>query len=328
MDDVKVFSLTANKELVEEICGYLDIEPGKIDIKHFADGETLVQLGESVRGKKVYIVQSTCKPVNENLMELLVAIDACKRASAEDIFCVIPYFGYARQDRKAEPRQPITARLVADLLKAAGANRVVAVDLHASQIQGFFSFPVDDLKSVPMMGQYFRSSGLDLSNVVVVSPDHGGATRARNLANTLDDAPIAIIDKRRPRANVCEALSVIGDVKGKDCIVIDDMCDTGGSLVAACQILKDNGAKSVRVCIAHGIFSGEAIERIENSVIEELVCTNTIPLSEENRAKTTKIKVLSVGRMLAKIIAAVSTHHPISEVYDLFTENQEQIKIV
>lgn len=327
MDDVKVFSLTANKELVEEICGYLDIEPGKIDIKHFADGETLVQLGESVRGKKVYLVQSTCGPVNEHLMELLIAIDACKRASASDIVCIIPYYGYARQDRKAEPRQPITARLVADLLKAAGANRVVSVDLHASQIQGFFSFPVDDMKAVPMMGQYFRNCGLDLENVVVVSPDHGGATRARNLANILD-APIAIVDKRRPRANVCEAQSVIGDVNGKDCIVIDDICDTGGSLVASCQILKDKGAKSVRVCLTHGVFSGNAIEKIEDSVIEELVCTNTIPLSGEARAKTTKIKVLSVGRMLAKIIAAVSTHHPISEVYDLFTEGQEQMKIM
>ena len=326
-DDVKVFSLTANKELVDEICDYLGIEPGKISVKHFADGETLVQLGESVRGKKVYIVQSTCGPVNENLMELLIAVDACKRASAEDIFCVIPYFGYARQDRKAEPRQPITARLVADLLKAAGANRVVAVDLHAPQIQGFFSFPVDDLKAVPMMGQYLKHTCTDLENTVVVSPDHGGTTRARNLANILD-TPIAIIDKRRPRANVCEAQSVIGDVKDKDCIVVDDICDTGGSLVAACQILKDYGAKSIRVCITHAIFSGEAIEKIENSVIDELVCTNTIPLSEEKKTKTTKIKVLSVGRMLAKIIAAVSTHHPISEVYDLFTEEQEQIKIV
>lgn len=317
--DIKVFALSSNVELVKEICDYLGIEPGKVDVFHFADGETLVEFGESVRGKQVYFVQSTYKPVNEHLMELLIAIDAAKRASASNIECIIPYYGYARQDRKAKPRQPITARLVADLLNAAGANRVVTVDLHAPQIQGYFSCPADDLTSVPMMAYYFRKKKeIDLKNVVVVSPDHGGTTRARNLANRLNNAPIAIVDKRRPRPNVCEAQNVIGDVDGKDCIVIDDICDTAGSLTAACQILKDHGAKSVYVCLAHGVFSGEAIERIENSVITEVVVTNSIPLTEEAKAKTTKIKQVSIGQMLAKLIQAISNHEPVSEIYGLF----------
>ena len=322
--DIKIFALSGNAELANEICAYLNVEPGKISVKHFADGETLVEFGESVRGKQVYFVQSTYKPVNERLMELLIAIDAAKRASASDIECIIPYFGYARQDRKALPRQPITARLVADLLYSAGANRVITIDLHAPQIQGFFSFPADDMTSVPMMGQYFLKKGLDPNNTVVVSPDHGGTTRARNLANILG-MPIAIVDKRRPRPNVCEAQSVIGDVKDKDCIVVDDICDTAGSLVAACKILKDFGAKDVYVCLAHGVFSGEAIDRIENSVIKELVVTNSIPLNEEARLKTSKIKQLSIGRMMSKLITAISNHEPVSEVYGLFSASSEKL---
>lgn len=327
MADIKVFSLTGNEELVKEICDYLGIEPGKVSINHFADGETLIELGESVRGKQVYIVQSTYQPVNERLMELLIAIDTVKRSSASDIVCIIPYFGYARQDRKAHPRQPITARLVADLLTSAGADRVVTVDLHAPQIQGFFSFPVDDMKTVPMMGQYFKNKGLDLENTIVVSPDHGGANRARQLAEILGTT-IAIVDKRRPRPNVVEVQSVIGDVSGKDCIVIDDICDTGGSLCAACDILKNHGAKDVYVALAHGVFSKDAIERIEGSVIKELVVSNTIPLTEEKKANTTKITVLSVGKMIAKIISAISTNFPVSEVYDLYTSKEEQTKIM
>lgn len=327
MADIKVFSLTGNEELVEEICDYLGVEPGKVSINHFADGETLVELGESVRGKQVYIVQSTYQPVNERLMELLIAIDTVKRSSASDIVCIIPYFGYARQDRKAHPRQPITARLVADLLTSAGADRVVTVDLHAPQIQGFFSFPVDDMKTVPMMGQYYKNKGLDLENTIVVSPDHGGANRARQLAEILGTT-IAIVDKRRPRPNVVEVQNVIGDVEGKDCIVVDDICDTGGSLCAACQILKDHGAKDVYVALAHGVFSKDAIERIEGSVIKELVVSNTIPLSEEKKAKTSKITVLSVGKMIAKIISAISTNYPVSEVYDLYTSKDEQTRIM
>ena len=320
-EDIKVFCLSGSQDLANEICSHLGIEPGKISVNHFADGETLVEFGESVRGKQVYFVQSTYKPVNERIMELLVAIDAAKRASASEIQCIIPYYGYARQDRKAKPRQPITARLVADLLEAAGANRVITIDLHASQIQGFFSFPADDLTSIPMMGRYFLNKGLDMENVVVVSPDHGGATRARNLANILDTS-IAIVDKRRPRPNVCEAQSVIGDVDGKDCIVVDDICDTAGSLVAACDILKRFGAKDIYVCLAHGVFSGPAIERLENSCIKEVVCTNSIPLDEEKKAQTTKIKQLSIGLMLSKLILAISSHKPVSEIYRLFEDHE------
>lgn len=329
MNDTVVFSLTSNVELVEEICSNLGIKPGKLTVNHFADGETLVELDQTVRGKKVYIVQSTFKPVNEKLMELLIAIDCIKRSSASDIVCVIPYFGYARQDRKAKPRQPISARLVADLLKVAGANRVVTIDLHAAQIQGFFSFPVDDLTTIPMMGQYFlKKEDFNADEFVVVSPDHGGTTRARKLADILNSS-IAIVDKRRPRPNVCEANNVIGDVENKNCILVDDICDTGGSLCAAAKLLKEKGAKDIYVSLAHGVFSGEAIERIENSVIKELVCTNTIPLTEEKKAKTTKIKQLSVGLMLSKIIAALSTHTPVSEVYDLFSAGEhEQTKII
>ncbi len=317
LDDVVVFALTSSKPIVDEICNYLNIEPGKVEVKHFADGETLVELGQSVRGKRCYIVQSTCKPVNETLMEVLICLDAMRRSSAAEITCIIPYFGYARQDRKAMPRQPITAKLVASMLENAGANRVVTFDLHAAQIQGFFHCPVDDLTTVPMMGQYFRRKGMDAENTVVVSPDHGGVKRARNLAEMLN-TQLAIIDKRRPRPNMVEACHIIGDVDGKDVIIVDDICDTGGSLIAASKILKDNGCKDIYVCIAHGLFSNNAAERIEESPIKEIVCTNTIIPSAEELSKTTKITTLSVGWMLSKLILAVSCHTPVSEVYALY----------
>ena len=319
MNETMVFALTSSTELVNEICNYLNLEPGKISVKHFADGEILVTPEETVRGKKVYLVQSTCNPVTERLMELLVAIDAMKRASASEITCVIPYYGYARQDRKASPRQPITSKLVADLLDAAGANRVVTIDLHAAQIQGFFNFPTDDLTCIPMIAQYYKNSGLDLSNTVVVSPDHGGTTRARNLADRLG-VPMAIIDKRRPRPNVCEANNVIGDVNGKDCIVIDDMCDTGGSLVAGCALLKEQGAKDIHAAVTHAVFSGKAAANIQNSPIDKMIVTNTIPLSEEFKAQCDKVTVLSVGWMLSKMVAAIANHTPASEVYDLYED--------
>ncbi len=319
MNETMVFALTSSTELVSEICNYLNLEPGKISVKHFADGEILVTPEETVRGKKVYLVQSTCNPVTERLMELLVAIDAMKRASASEITCVIPYYGYARQDRKASPRQPITSKLVADLLDAAGANRVVTIDLHAAQIQGFFNFPTDDLTCIPMIAQYYKNSGLDLSNTVVVSPDHGGTTRARNLADRLG-VPMAIIDKRRPRPNVCEANNVIGDVDGKDCIVIDDMCDTGGSLVAGCALLKEKGAKNIHAAVTHAVFSGKAATNIQNSPIDKMIVTNTIPLSEEFKAQCDKVTVLSVGWMLSKMVAAIANHTPASEVYDLYED--------
>ena len=320
LNDVVIFSLSSNVELVKEVCSYLNVEPGKISVNHFADGETLVELGETVRGKRIYVIQSTSKPVNESLMELLICIDALKRSSAAEVNCVIPYFGYARQDRKAQPRQPITAKLAAKLIEAAGADRIVTFDLHAQQIQGFFECPVDELTTVPMIGQYFINKGVDLDNLVIVSPDHGGVKRARNLAEILE-VPIAIIDKRRPRANVCEAVTIIGDVNDKDVIIVDDICDTGGSLIAACNILRDNGAKSVSVAITHGIFSNNALQRISDSSIKELVVTNTIALSSKELAAYSKVKMLSIAWMLSKLILAVSGHKPVSEVYALYQNN-------
>ncbi|MBR4461917.1 MAG: ribose-phosphate pyrophosphokinase [Erysipelotrichaceae bacterium] len=317
LDDVVVFALTSSVSIVNEVCNYLNINPGKVDVKHFADGETLVELGESVRGKRCYIIQSTSKPVNENLMELLICVDALRRSSATEITCIIPYYGYARQDRKAMPRQPITAKLVASMLETAGVNRVVTFDLHAPQIQGFFRCPVDDLTTVPMMGQYFRRKNFPVNDIVVVSPDHGGVKRARTLAEILG-CSLAIIDKRRPRANEVEACYVIGDVRGKDVIIVDDICDTGGSLLAATDILVDNGARDVYVCVTHGLFSNDAATRIENSRIKEIVVTNTIVVPKEELQKTSKITVLSVGWMLSKLILAVSCHTPVSEVYALY----------
>ncbi|MBR4422001.1 MAG: ribose-phosphate pyrophosphokinase [Erysipelotrichaceae bacterium] len=317
LDDVIVFALTSSVSIVNEVCNYLNIAPGKIEVKHFADGETLVELGQSVRGKRCYVIQSTSKPVNENLMELLICIDALRRSSATEINCIIPYYGYARQDRKAMPRQPITAKLVASMLETAGANRVVTFDLHAPQIQGFFHCPVDDLTTVPMMGQYFKRKNFPINDIVVVSPDHGGVKRARTLAEILG-CSLAIIDKRRPRANEVEACYVIGDVKDKDVIIVDDICDTGGSLLAATEILKDNGARDVYVCVTHGLFSNDAATRIQNSQIKEIVVTNTIVVPKEELDKTSKITVLSVGWMLSKLILAVSCHTPVSEVYALY----------
>ena len=314
-----VFALSSSVDLANEIVDFLGLPMGKISVKHFADGEILVEPEETVRGRSVYIVQSTCAPVTEHLMEVLVAIDACRRASAGEINIVMPYFGYARQDRKAKARQPITAKLVANLLEAAGADRVITIDLHATQIQGFFNITIDDLTAIPMLGQYFKSKRFDPENVVVVSPDHGGTTRARKLADSLGTT-IAIIDKRRPRPNVCEAMNVIGDVKGKVCIVVDDMCDTAGSLVAGCKILAEHGATEIYAAVSHGIFSKTAVELIEESPIKEMIITNSIPLSPEKRAKSTKIKQLSVAYMLAKTIEAIQTHEPVSDVYELFND--------
>ena len=314
-----IFALTSSTDLAAHVCRDLGLPLGKIKVEHFADGEILVEPQESVRGRSVFIVQSTCNPVTERLMEVLVCIDACKRASAGEINVIMPYYGYARQDRKAKPRQPITAKLVADLLQVAGADRVVVFDLHATQIQGFFDIPIDDLTAVPMIGQYFKEKNLPSDKLVVVSPDHGGVTRARRLADILD-APIAIIDKRRPKPNMVEAQNVIGDVNGKICIVVDDICDTAGSLVAGCQILKDHGASEIYTGITHGVFSRDAIEKIENSPIKEMVITDTIPMSEEQKARTTKIHVLSVADMIAKSIDAIQNHTPVSNVYDLFKD--------
>jgi len=321
MEKTVVFSLTSNVELVKSVCENLGIQPGDAQIMHFADGETMVEIEETVRGKKVFIIQSTYNPVNEKLMEVLIALDAIKRASAREITCIIPYFGYARQDRKAKQRQPITAKLVANLLTVAGANRVVTIDLHTTQIQGFFDFPSDDIGTSQMMANYFIEKGYDKENTVVVSPDHGGTTRARNLAEALQ-VPMAIVDKRRPRANVCEATSVIGDVKDKDLIVVDDICDTAGSLVAACNLLQEHGAKTIDVCITHAVLSGDAAVKIQNSPIQKMIVTDTIPLRKYCLDNCDKFEVVSIAPVLAQVIYAISKEEPVSEVYKKFNKKK------
>ena len=317
MKDVVVFSLTSNKELVKEICSYLKIKEGEIKIEHFLDGEVLVTPKESIRGKKVFIIQSTCKPVNDRLMELLVCVDAVKRASAKEIAVIVPYYGYARQDRKAAARQPITAKLVADMLMIAGIDRIVTVDLHAQQIQGFFDIATDDLTFIPLIAKYFENKFNKEDTIVVVSPDHGGTVRARGLAERLE-APIAIIDKRRPRANVVEVSNVIGDVKDKTCIVVDDICDTGGSLVAGVNLLKEYGAKEIYTCVTHGVFSNNALDKIEDSPIKEMIISNTITLSEEILNKYKKIKIISIAEMLASIISSIAKDKSVSKIFDMY----------
>ncbi|MBS3991129.1 MAG: ribose-phosphate pyrophosphokinase [Erysipelothrix sp.] len=318
MKDTIVFALTSSVDLAEEICAYLGLKRGQIAVKHFADGEIIVEPEESVRGKRVFIVQSTCYPVSETYMEILIALDAMKRASAGEITVVMPYYGYARQDRKARARQPITSKLMADLLQVAGANRVVTIDLHAPQIQGFFNIPIDDLSAVSMLAQYFRSKHFK-DEVVVVSPDHGGATRARRMADSIPGSTIAIIDKRRTKPNVAEALNLIGDVNGKICIIVDDIIDTGGSILGGVKMLYEKGAKEVYCAVSHGVLSRDAVARIHESPIKELVITNSIELSVEKR-KEAKIKQISVGYMLAKTIEAIHSHKPVSELYHIFND--------
>lgn len=316
--DTIVFALSSSIDLTDEICGYLGLARGKVSVKHFADGEIIVEPEESVRGKHVFIVQSTCYPVSETYMEVLIALDSLKRASAGEVTVVMPYFGYARQDRKSRARQPITAKLMADLLQVAGADRIVTLDLHAPQIQGFFNVPIDDLTAVSMIGQYFRAKQFG-EEVVIVSPDHGGATRARRLADTMPGTTIAIIDKRRTKPNVAEAINLIGDVQGKICIIVDDIIDTGGSILGGVKMLYDKGAKEVYCACSHGILSGSALERIKDSPIKELVITNSIPLTEEKR-KEPKIRQISIGYMLAKTIEAIHNHTPVSELYNIFND--------
>ena len=310
MEKTIVFALSSSKDLAKQICDELGLELGKCTVNHFADGEVLVELGESVRGKDVYFVQSTNKPVNDNLMELLIGIDACKRASARTINCIIPYYGYARQDRKAKPRQPISSKLVASLIERAGADRVITMDLHATQIQGFFDIPADDITTLPLIGNYIAEKE-NPADVVVVSPDHGGAVRARRLAEQLD-APIAIIDKRRPKPNVAEAMNIIGDVNGKVAVIIDDMVDTAGTLVAGIDMLRKNGATKVYACCSHGVLSGPAIERLKNANLAEFVCTNTIE-QLATLEKFPEMKVISVAPLLSAAIQAVEHDTPLSD---------------
>ena len=317
LKETVVFALTSSTDLARAVAEKLGLPLGKIKVEHFADGEILVTPQETVRGRTVFIIQSTCTPVTEHLMETLVCIDACKRASAHEINVIMPYYGYARQDRKAAAHQPITSKLVADLLTVAGADRIVVVDLHASQIQGFFDIPIDDLAAGPMLGHYYAEKGLVGDDVVVVSPDHGGVVRARRIAELLD-ASIAIVDKRRPKPNEVEAQNVIGDVDGKTCIIVDDIADTCGTLCAAAKILIDHGAKEVNVAVSHGIFSRDALQKIEKSPIKEVVISDTIPLSEEQKKITSKVTQLSIADMLAETIDAIQNHTSVTRVYDRY----------
>jgi ribose-phosphate pyrophosphokinase len=309
--DYKIFSGNAHLALAEEIASIMGKTLGKSNVAKFSDGEISVNIWESVRGVDNYIVQSTSNPVNDNLMELLIMIDAMKRASAGRINAVIPYYGYARQDRKAKARDPITAKLVADLIMAAGADRVITMDLHASQIQGYFSIPVDHLVGMPILVKYFRQKALD--NLVIVSPDHGSVTRARSMAEPLN-APIAIVDKRRPEPNKCEIMNIIGDIEGKNCVLVDDIIDTAGTICNAGKALMDMGAKSVRACATHAVLSGPAIERLKDSPFEEIVLLNTIPIPEEKMFS--RIKVLSVAPLFAEAMVRIHTNDSVSKLFD------------
>ncbi|CUP08709.1 Ribose-phosphate pyrophosphokinase [Roseburia hominis] len=307
---ITVFSLSSSKKLAQDIASILGTKVGDCKVHHFADGEILCEIGESVRGKDVFIVQSTSNPVTENLMEILVLTDSLKRASAREITAVIPYFGYARQDRKAKPRQPITSKLVADLLTTAGVNRVVTVDLHAAQIQGFFDIPVDEMQALPLLIKYFRKK--KVQDLCVVSPDHGGATRARKMSEAFD-CPIAIIDKRRPKPNVAEVMGIIGNVEGKNCILIDDMIDTAGTITAGVDMLKQKGAKDVYIACTHGVLSGPAIERLSTCAAKEVVITNTIEIPQEK--KFDKLVSVSVAGLLAHTIENIENDLPVSDVF-------------
>ena len=307
--DFKLFSGNSHRELAEEIAKIMGKPLSKAEVKKFSDGEISVSIGESVRGFDCFIIQSTCDTVNDNLMEVLIMMDALKRASAGRINVVIPYYGYARQDRKAKARDPITAKLVADLLEAAGADRVITMDLHAAQIQGYFDIPVDHLLGMPILVDYYTKNHLD--DLVIVSPDHGSVTRARKMAEPLN-APIAIIDKRRPEPNKSEIMNIIGDIEGKNCIVVDDMIDTAGTICNAGKALMDLGAKSVRACATHAVLSGPAIERLEESPFCEVVLLNTIPL---NKNVSDKFKTLSVAALFAETLERIHDSKPISELF-------------
>ena len=310
---LKIFSLNSNNPLAKEIASEMGVELGKTSVKHFSDGEVQISIEESIRGCDVFIVQSTSAPVNEHLMELLIMIDAVKRASARTVNVVMPYYGYARQDRKAKAREPITAKLVANLLETAGATRVIVLDLHAPQIQGFFDILIDHLVAVPLLAEYFGSKGFNEDELIIVSPDHGGVTRARKMAERLK-APIAIIDKRRPKPNVAEVMNIVGNVEGKVCILIDDIIDTAGTITIGAEALIKSGAKEVYACCSHPVLSGPAIERIENSSIKELVVTNTIQLSEDKLSP--KIKQISVAKLMADAISRVYENKSVSTLFD------------
>lgn len=308
---VKLFSLSSNKELAQEIAQYMNVELSKCQVTRFADGEVQINIEETVRGHTVFVIQTTNSPVNDNYMELLIMIDALKRASAEHINIIMPYYGYSRQDRKAAPRQPISAKLVADLLQTAGANRIMCLDLHADQIQGFFNIPIDNFLALPIFAEYFIKK--NLSDVVVVSPDHGGTTRARKLAVALD-APIAIVDKRRPKPNSAEIMNIIGDVEGKNCIIIDDMVDTAGTLSLVVKAIKEKGAKEIYACATHALLSGNAMEKLANSPLNELVVTNSVALTPEKKSYKF-VKQLSIANLLGRGILNIIDDKPVSDLF-------------
>jgi len=310
-DRVKIFSGNANQALAQEICGCLGLDLGVAQVKAFADGESNIQIQENVRGADVFVVQPTCTPVNHHIMELLFMIHALKLSSAERITAVLPYYGYARQDRKDKPRVPISAKLVASLIEASGADRVLTLDLHAAQIQGFFDIPVDHLFGTPVMIDYFRP--LEIPRLTVVSPDAGGVERARAFAKRLN-APLAIIDKRREEANIAEVMNVIGKVKDRNCLMVDDLIDTAGTLVKGAKALLDHGAASVSACSTHAVLSGPAVERIERSHLKEVIVTNSIPLSKK-ASQCSKIRVLSIAPLLARAVESIHEETSVSILF-------------
>ena len=312
---LKLFTGNANPLLAQEIATYLGIELGQANARRFCDGEILIEIQESVRGADVFIIQPTCCPTNDNMMELLIMIDAMRRASAQRITAVVPYYGYARQERKTKPRDPISAKLVANLLTAAGTDRVVAMDLHASAIQGFFDIPMDHLPGVPLLAEYYQN--LNLENIVVMSPDLGGVTRARGLANRLGlGTQIAIIDKRRPEANKAEIMNVIGDVEGKTVIMVDDIIDTAGTICKGAEVLKNLGAEKIYACCTHAVLSPPAMARLDASVIEGVLITNTIPLSSHREAISDKIHTVSVAPLLGEAIIRIHEDLSVSRLFD------------
>jgi ribose-phosphate pyrophosphokinase len=310
---LSIFTGNANRALAEEICKFVEIPLGRAQVTHFSDGEIYVEIGENVRGVNCFVLQPTCEPVNESLMELLIMIDALKRASAGAIVAIIPYYGYARQDRKAKPRTPISAKLIANLITAAGADRALAMDLHAGQIQGFFDIPFDHLYAMPVLIDELRTLGYVGDQCVVVSPDAGGVERARAFSKRLG-AGLAIIDKRRPAPNVSEIMNIVGDVKGKKAVIVDDIIDTAGTLTNAAIAIRDAGAASVAACASHPVFSGKAIPRITDSPLSHVVVTNTIPLSDAGQ-QCAKVRVKSVGRLLGEAIKRIHHGDSISSLF-------------
>ena len=313
LKSLSIFTGNANRALADEICKFVEIPLGRADVTHFSDGEIYVEIGENVRGVNCFVVQPTCSPPNQSLMELLIMIDALKRASAGSIVAIMPYFGYARQDRKAKPRTPITSKLVANLITAAGADRALAMDLHAGQIQGFFDIPFDHLFAMPVLIEELRTLGLYGENCVVVSPDAGGVERARAFSKRLG-ASLAIIDKRRPAPNVSEVMNIVGDVKGKKAVIVDDIIDTAGTLTHAAVAIQNAGAASVSACASHAVFSGKAVPRITESPLSHVVVTNTIPLSEAGE-QCSKVRVKSVGRLLGEAIKRIHHGDSISSLF-------------